>query len=157
MQGGVVILFYVTIPGSCCCSPRSPGTSWVRCGSSGALPNAVTSTSPGLSQKVRLFGWRKQTKPHTAPVIWLQTRNDRHGDNIDQRFPTLLPVRNPWNKFSYPHEPLYMKTMKGHKELRKGRIIQLLLNCHENSFWKIARVWLRKTERLLLGPACWRF
>jgi hypothetical protein len=52
-------------------------------------------------------------------------------------FPNLFSMEKPENNFSYPEEPLPMKTFTGQKKLIVRNAIQLLLNyCQENLFVK---------------------
>jgi hypothetical protein len=79
-------------------------------------------------------------KRQMALIIWLQNRNETHGVTIDKRFSTILPWRNPKNNFSYPENPLPMKTLTGQKELKTGRGNSVADNRHENLFSKNARI-----------------
>lgn len=139
MQGRVVNLVHVTIPGYCCCSRRSLGISWARCGFSGGLLNAMTSTSPGLSQKVRLFGWRKEMKRRMALVIWLQKRNESRDVTIDQHCHPFSHGGTPKMIFIIPRNKYLWTPWQAKNGWARGGKIQLLLNCHETLFLKKAR------------------
>jgi hypothetical protein len=132
-------LVHVTIPGYCCCCRRSLGISWVRCGYSGGLLNAVTSTSPGLSQKVWLFGWRKETNRRMALVIWLQKRNETNGVTIDQRCQPFSHGGTPKITFIIPRNKYLWTSWQAKNGWARGGKIQLLLNCQETLFLKKAR------------------
>ena len=139
MHGRVVYLVHFTIAGYCCCCQRSLGISWERCGYSGGLLNAVTSTSPGLSQKVRLFGWRKEMKRRMVLVLWLQKRNETHGIAIDQRCQPFSLGGTPKIIFIIPRNKCLWTRWEAKNGWTWGRKIKLLLNCHENLFLKKAR------------------
>jgi hypothetical protein len=139
MQCRIVNLVHVTIPGYCCWSRRSLGISWARCGYSGGLLNAVTSTSPGLSQKVQLFGWIKEMKRRMALVIWLRKRNETHGFTIDQRCQPSSHGGTPKIIFIIRRSKCLWTRWQAKKGWARGGKVQLLLNCHQNLFLNEAR------------------
>jgi hypothetical protein len=78
--------------------------------------------------KATLFWARIFPPPYTRNLKPRSSEKSRYP--IEQCFPTFSPWKNPWYNFSYPEEPLPMKTFTGQKKLIVGRPIQLLLNYH---------------------------
>ena len=83
-------------------------------------------------------------------MYYVKSHTKLHYVYLEQFSPTFFTLRNPWNNFQYPKEPLPTKTFTRQKKTTTRSVVQLLLNSYQENLWRAAL--LAGTERVFVSP-----